>query len=255
MDRGADWPVLVAPIGAVATGSALWRARGRLHVTVVVKASFALRHGVEMAPAEPRAIVRDDQARGADPAASLALASDLAPYLGRADVLLAGHACAPVGQPVSVVIARLAIHRGQEVLLDKALRVYGPRAVLASGEPGAPETFRRMPLVYERALGTGPGGDNPAGVARAPSVTSPIDPGRPASGPSGASGRRARVSSPRRSAAASMARCPTFRPASTGPTSRPRRPTSGSTTCAAASGWFWRERSRPCCASARACRR
>ena len=48
MGEPCSWPTAVAPTGPVAMGSLHWQSRGRSHLTVVVKARFALRHDATM---------------------------------------------------------------------------------------------------------------------------------------------------------------------------------------------------------------
>ncbi len=157
MAVGSTWPVRMIPLGSVASGAILWRARGQLSLTMVVKATFQLVHGGEMTLVEPDEIVRDDAHEGGDPARGVRASSDLALYLGRADVTLSGHACAPRGRPAPVQRVRLAVLR-EGALVDRALLVYGDR------REGVPQPFDTLPIGYERAFG-GPGSpQNPAGV-------------------------------------------------------------------------------------------
>lgn len=157
----------------------VWRARGQLHVTVVVKASFSLIHGEDMQPLEPEPVLHGDLYDREGPTRSAKATSELSPYLQQADVTLTGYARAPEGTKVASMPVRLAIHRGH-LLLDKTLHVHGERR-----SDGRREPFERMPLVYERAVG-GPGwGANPFGVgakdgavvdAALASIVSPSDP-------------------------------------------------------------------------------
>ena len=88
----------------------LWRFRDRLHVTVALKATFAIHDGALRAvdPA-PIAAVEEDYAAG------LYSAGDLVPYRWKADVLVTGHASAGASA------AYLGVGRGAEVLVDKAV--------------------------------------------------------------------------------------------------------------------------------------
>lgn len=148
----------MAALGPVAVGSLLWRHRGGMHLTAVVKAQFAMRpdHPMEVVDA-PQLVARDVH-EDDDPTRSLIEASDMVPFRPKADVWLRGHAQTP-GPPVSVLLARLALYRKQQALLDKVLQVVGDRA---HGE-AAPQPFERMPLVYERAYGGIGHEDNPVG--------------------------------------------------------------------------------------------
>ncbi|WP_437763261.1 DUF2169 domain-containing protein [Sorangium sp. So ce281] len=149
--------------GPVASGATLWRSRGQLHVTLVAKATFALVPGGEARRSEPLELVRSEVYTRGNPMKPLLAASDLAPWLARAEVVLTGHAWAPGGAPVRRMAVRLAILRGDAALVDKRLEVVGDRAGGAAA--GAqPEPFVKMPIEYQRTYG-GPGEpENPLGV-------------------------------------------------------------------------------------------
>ncbi len=171
---GDNLPVVSLPFieryddGAVSCDTVLWRFRGRLQLTVVVKALFAVVPGDVATPAGPGAILARDRHRDGHPARSVEAAGDLAPYLARCDVLFTGHAYAPGGRAPAGSV-RLGISRDGRPLLDKTLHVFGDRA--AAG--GAPEPFARMPIVYEKALG-GLDTPNPVGTD-APNLVDPGD--------------------------------------------------------------------------------
>ncbi|WP_437528399.1 DUF2169 domain-containing protein [Sorangium sp. So ce726] len=149
--------------GPVAAGATLWRSRGQLHVTLVAKATFALVPGGEVRRIEPLELVRSEVYTRGNPMKPLLAASDLAPWLARAEVVLTGHAWAQGGAPVRGMAVRLAILRAGAALVDKRIEVVGDRAGGAAA--GAlPEPFVRMPIEYQRAYG-GPGEpENPLGV-------------------------------------------------------------------------------------------
>jgi uncharacterized protein YjbI with pentapeptide repeats len=172
------WPVQITSLTAAACGAARWRTAGASWVTVIVKATFDLVHGQLATLTTPREIVREDRYR--ERTGSLEDASEMAPYLPSAGVLLAGHACAPGGRAAPTAAARLAIVR-ERPLLDKTVHVFGDRA------PGAThaQPFVKMPLVYERAYGGAGTPENPAGVGSAgtgaqPNVLDTRSPQRPA---------------------------------------------------------------------------
>jgi hypothetical protein len=151
-------------------------ARGQVHLTLVVKATYALVHGAEMTPETPEPIVAGEIPHGGDPARSVRVTSDLAAYIPGADVLLTGHAYAPRGRPAPMVAVHLALY-GDRPFFDKVLHVHGDR-----DGGGEPQPFEAMPLVYERAYG-GPGWEpNPVGVGfgaaagRQPNVVLPQTP-------------------------------------------------------------------------------
>jgi hypothetical protein len=158
--------------GAVSCGTRLWRFRGRLQLTVVVKAVFSVVPDGVATLAGPGEIVAEDHHRDGHPMRSVDAASDLAPYLTRCDVVFVGHAHA-VGGAAATGAVRLGLSRDGQRLLDKTLHVYGDR-----GPSGAPEPFTRMPIVYERAVGR-MGAPNPIGT-ETPNLADPGDPQRPA---------------------------------------------------------------------------
>ncbi|XXY55211.1 DUF2169 domain-containing protein [Sorangium sp. So ce269] len=117
-------------------------------------------------------------------------ASETAPYLPGAGVVLTGRAHAPRGAPVAALSARLALFRDRP-LLDKTIHVFGDVA------PGSdtPGPFQTMPLVYERAQGGPSFPWNPVGLSDAsadalrpamysgrtrPNLVNPASPHRPA---------------------------------------------------------------------------
>ncbi|WP_438035925.1 DUF2169 family type VI secretion system accessory protein [Sorangium sp. So ce204] len=138
--------------------SKLWRPRpGAFALTIVCKATFALRPGtsplaaVQVNPFE--ADVAWEDGRG-----SLRAASDLAPFKRRVDVVVVGHAHAPRGEPVTSLVARVAVGETR-----KAVEVHGDRWWMPDGSFTKAAPFTRMPLRWERAAG-GPGTWNPAGL-------------------------------------------------------------------------------------------
>jgi hypothetical protein len=155
-------------------GSALWRTGGRLHATVVVKATFAFTLDDEVACIAPEPIRRSDEcARGVP---SLRGACEIAPRLEQAEVVLYGHAYAPPGTTKSSV--RLRVERGGAALIDKTLLVYGDRKRSGQG----PKPFQRLRIGYERALGGLDFAANPIGVGaeadgdELPNIVHPVDP-------------------------------------------------------------------------------
>lgn len=161
------WPVEIRPIGLAACGAALWRFRGRMRVTAVVKAAFSFVPGGPMMLEEPDDVFGGDVpfvgdpwaprglAPGAmggpkDPTRSLWAASDLAPFRPQADVVLVGHARLPRGGGA----VRLAVW-SEHTLVDRIVQVADEEG------DGAP-----IPLVYERALGGPRSTENPVGTGR-----------------------------------------------------------------------------------------
>ncbi len=144
---------------------------------VVVKASFQIAHKRPMVPIAPIAILEHDVSSG-DPRGALERASEVAPYLARADVLLSGRACARNRHPAPLVPVRMRVGLGSSVLLDKTLHVYGDPI---PGRQGA-QPFVEKPIRYELAVGGPADPDNPAGVdprsGGAPSIIDPKQPRR-----------------------------------------------------------------------------
>lgn len=166
-------PIAIHTDGTVSCGATLWRYRGRVQLTVIVKSVFAFAPDDVAARAGPGEIVAEDRQLGGNPMRSVEIAADLAPLLARCDVLFTGHAHPPGGQPAPASSVRLGISRDGVMLLDKVIHVFGDR-----GPSGAPEPFARMPIVYERAIG-GPGEPNPVGT-ESPNLVEPADARRPA---------------------------------------------------------------------------
>jgi uncharacterized protein YjbI with pentapeptide repeats len=171
--RGMEnpWPIDVLAIGAAAGAAVAWQSRGFLGLTIIAKATVALRATGVASIIAPEPIVRVDEHFDGSPLRSIERASDLALYLPAADVTLVGDACAPHGAPVHAMTVRLGVFRDRTALLDKTLRVVGE-----GGAPErAPRPFARAPLVYERAARSA---ENPVGTP-SPTVIDPASPATP----------------------------------------------------------------------------
>jgi hypothetical protein len=166
--------VQITALTPAACGAGRWRTSGTSWVTMVLKATFALVHGQLATLTTPREIVREDRYR--EGSGSLVEASEMAPYLPTAGVLLTGHAYAPEGRAAPTAAARLAVAR-ERPLLDKTVHVFGDRP------PGAsqPQPFQKMRLEYERGYGGAGVLENPAGVGVVPGAAQPnfLDPTTP----------------------------------------------------------------------------
>lgn len=156
----------ITALSGTAASCLVWRHRGRLHVTVIAKATFALVDGHVMTPAAPQPICAAEVHHGGLPNRSIRQAVDLAPRCDAVDVVLTGHAYAPGGHAAGAMV-RLAILDGDRPLLDKRLRVVDPAG------------FTKVPLVYERALGGIGRADNPLGSDE-PNIVDPVSPASPA---------------------------------------------------------------------------
>lgn len=135
------------------------RSPTKLTLTVTVKATFTLVHGGEATLAPEQDPIGDDCHWDNNALASLHRPGDSAPLKPKVDVVLVGHAYAPGGVPVTSLAVRVRVGE-----LSKSLRINGDCCFTDEGghlAPGAPSTFTRMPLRYERALLSA---DNPVGV-------------------------------------------------------------------------------------------
>jgi hypothetical protein len=139
-------------IGQTSATAVAWRYRGSARVSVVAKASFTFSPDLAMPRTEPQEIFRAEVHPNNHPGKSIRFASDLAPYLPRADVLLTGHAYAPRGGGTETLPVRLGIFDGPRVVLDKTVVVRKAGGV------------DKVPLVYERTYGGIGYADNPLGV-------------------------------------------------------------------------------------------
>lgn len=144
-----EWPVRITTLGPIQGGTVAFVEAGVTYVTVVVKATFALIHeafAVQTAP-EPLVLV-DELLPGST---SLERASDLAPFVPAVDVIVRGRAHGDGGASVPAVSTRLVMTSsevsGAEVLIDKTVHVYGPRARVGA----YPDSFASFPVVYDFA--------------------------------------------------------------------------------------------------------
>jgi hypothetical protein len=114
-------PVEVRTEGPVAAGALLWRYRGELHLTAIVKATFSIARDGVVSIVAPEGLHAADVHHDGDPRRSVVRASDRVPFRPQADVTLVGHAGAAQG-----AVARLGLRR-DEVLIDKTIHVAGDR--------------------------------------------------------------------------------------------------------------------------------
>ncbi|HVK69239.1 MAG TPA: DUF2169 domain-containing protein [Polyangium sp.] len=157
----------VIALPASAAAAIAWRAAGQLHLTVIAKATFAFVPDADMQRVEPQPILRVEVHHGNNPSRSVRFTTDVAPYLGRADVLFTGHAYAPPERAAQPLPLRLALFDGTRPLLDKRL--------VAHEKAG----FQRMPVVYERTWSGALGEENPLGIEPGAGEASITDPGAP----------------------------------------------------------------------------
>jgi hypothetical protein len=110
--------VIVTALPGATAGSLLWRWHGRLHVTAVLKATFAFAaDGRPMTPVAPLAVVERDVLPS--PGKPHLRASELAPLLSAVDVLVTGHASSPPGKHE----AGFEVWRGAERVLGKTVEL------------------------------------------------------------------------------------------------------------------------------------
>jgi hypothetical protein len=190
-----SWPIPVIPLGNVSAGVVAWRRGGRLHISPIVKATFAFAPGAVMTPAAPNPLRVSEQLRDETPDSSIRASLDTAPQLQHADVIFAGHAYAPSGIEAQRVAVRLLVRSSKGLLLvDKRLEVLGDRMLIPGRPPPDPTPFKRVPLTYERTYGGPDHGANPVGLGqlaelggrrRLPNVVHPARSPHPAVEPAG----------------------------------------------------------------------
>ncbi len=160
----------------VAADLVAWRLGASERVTARAKiaGAFAPGEGTELWP-EVEIVTRD---RHLDRSAtrSLEAATDRAPILPRAEILVVGHAYIPSGRAAPFITAQLLVADATRQVLQKQIAVYGDRA----DAHAQPTPFARMPLEWERTHRTI---DNPVGAdaaTRMPNLIDPRDPTRAA---------------------------------------------------------------------------
>jgi hypothetical protein len=149
----------VTPVNAVSARALVWRGAGVLRITVIVKATFALTHNGLARWIAPMPIVDADRVRPNGLPGELAEASEIAPYVPTAAVLLSGCAHAPHGRATAAMTVRLAVYR-EKALVDKQIHVFGDRDSPSS----TPRPFETLPILFAR-----------------PNFIDPRDPRRPSS--------------------------------------------------------------------------
>ncbi len=109
--------VKVSAAGPVAAATVLWRYRGELRLTAIAKATFVITENGKLEPAEPVPIIRKDVMAGDEFTRSIRQPCELAPSLGRAELLFAGFP-RPTAAKDGLVKVRLGLARGKQVLVD-----------------------------------------------------------------------------------------------------------------------------------------
>ncbi len=164
MGGRGTWPVDIEPRGYVPLrcATATYRVGRETRVTAVAKITLNLTPDGKATVATAEPIVATDRHQEADPKTSVVTASELAPYLPQADVLLVGHAYAPPSTPVGELDARLLVLRDGQPVIDKTLHIQGDRVPDGSGKRPPPRPFQSSPLLWERAARSVE--ENPVGI-------------------------------------------------------------------------------------------
>ncbi|MEO7092322.1 MAG: DUF2169 domain-containing protein, partial [Polyangiales bacterium] len=154
---------------------------GTYRLTVMVKATFQLRHGEMATVTEPYPFFSDVH-NDDNPGCSLSVATDWVPRKRNAEVLFLGSAYAPYGESVPRRTVRLSVATAHGPLVDKSLLVLGERLRnKRTGMTTRPEPFSRVPLRYELTFGGAASPHNPVGVGvdagdvRLPAIGYPMD--------------------------------------------------------------------------------
>lgn len=127
----------------------------RFFLTVIVKGTFSIVPGAPANVArEPQPILSRDEHHDDDPARSLRLESDMAPFKPRTDVALVGTARTPHGELVSEMSVGLRVGASAWAIMVVGDREWSfPNRMALVPMITPPRAFSEMPLVYERAFG------------------------------------------------------------------------------------------------------
>ena len=128
-------------------------------LTVIVKATYALRPGEALLAAEQEPLYAEDEHWNRDPGHSVRAPADLFPVKPNAEIMLSGHAYAEGGRPTRSLIARIAVGS-----VDKKIEIFADRTVSTDNIVHEGAALTRFPIVYERTAG-GAGTTNPVGMA------------------------------------------------------------------------------------------
>ncbi len=133
--------------------------RGVEVVVVVVRAAFRAFPG-EGVVADPDGlpVQMADVYRGEPGQSSVLMEADVAPCKPSAEVVVTGHARAPLGRKVTSQTVFLRVGTWEKRLMVHGDRFWRPGVL--GRVPSSPEPFEKMPLIWERAFG---GGDPASG--------------------------------------------------------------------------------------------
>ncbi len=114
---------------------------------VMVSATFTIGRRWTLAEEQPEPKAEDEY-WGDDPlSSSIKYASEMHTGKPSTDIVMVGHARAPMGRPVDEMDVGLKVAK-----VSKLVRVFGDRQ-WQGGSISAPQPFETMPLIYERAYG------------------------------------------------------------------------------------------------------
>jgi uncharacterized protein YjbI with pentapeptide repeats len=162
-------PIVTTGAAPISVATTLYRHRGSLHLTVIVKARFAYTPDGAATILPAPAIVVRDRNYGRSAHRSVGAASDLAPRLPGAQIIVFGHAYAPPGELALAGAIRLVVGR-TGTLLDKTLQV------VAGSVDGARQPYQKLRVAYERALQSD---DNPVGLTAQDGLPTLLDAAHP----------------------------------------------------------------------------
>ncbi len=113
------WPVTVVALGGASLGTRVWRKRGQIYVSAVVKATFALVSGgpVRRVASEPLHVDEQPDRKGH----GLITGGDMAPYLAQTDFWMVGHARGVVSPPDASLHVHVGMMRDGALIYEKYL--------------------------------------------------------------------------------------------------------------------------------------
>lgn len=120
-------------------------------IVCVAKGTFAWAKGGKLELAEPLPLVYADEYAGKPGESGIVAGTDFALFKPGTDVIVTGSAFAPGGKAVTQMTVKLRAGSLAASLLVTGDRVW--KKGLLGPSIGAPEPFREMPLVWERAWG------------------------------------------------------------------------------------------------------
>ncbi|MFO0617119.1 MAG: pentapeptide repeat-containing protein [Polyangiaceae bacterium] len=138
--------IRVSPLGRSSVDLCYWRSEGVLRVTAIAKATFAFIDQGVAQRIPPSPVFGRDRHVDDNPRRSTIEDFQVAPHIPCAGVTLVGSAH-PFEASTSMSV-RLGVYRGDDVLIEKTLHVFGERTPENPHQSGI---LGRTPLVYERA--------------------------------------------------------------------------------------------------------